>query len=95
MADACVFLMEAGIGNGLFNIGSGQDVTIHELAQTVMAVVGFDGRIVLDDSKPDGTPRKLLDVSRMEALGWQASTGLRAGITMAHADFLKSFRRQF
>jgi len=92
MADACVFLMEAGIQNGLYNIGTGKDITIRDLAQTVMAVVGFDGRIVLDTAKPDGTPRKLLDVSRMTALGWQAQTDLREGIAMAYQDFLKSFR---
>ncbi|MEM9108156.1 MAG: GDP-L-fucose synthase [Pseudomonadota bacterium] len=90
MADACVFLMETGVKGGLFNIGTGKDITIRELAMTVMDVVGFEGRIVLDASKPDGTPRKLLDVSRMQALGWQASTGLRDGIALAYEDFLKS-----
>jgi GDP-L-fucose synthase len=88
LADACVFLMEAGVGEGLFNVGTGEDVTIRELAETVMSVVGFDGKIVFDASKPDGTPRKLLNVERMRNLGWQARTPLRDGIARAYADFL-------
>ena len=88
MADACVFIMEKGIPDGMFNIGSGKDVTIRELAETVMDVVGFKGDIVFDSSKPDGTPRKLLDVGRMRALGWQARTGLRDGISYAYEDYL-------
>jgi GDP-L-fucose synthase len=82
--------MEQGIGEGLFNVGCGEDVTIRELAETVMDVVGFKGRIVYDRSKPDGTPRKLLDVSRMKALGWQARTPLREGIARAYASYLES-----
>ena len=88
MADACVFLMEKGIREGLFNIGTGEDVTIRELAETVMSVVGFKGEIMFDASKPDGTPRKLLDVDRMRKLGWQAQTSLRDGVAKAYADFL-------
>ncbi|MGF9693070.1 GDP-L-fucose synthase [Rhizobium sp. 0TCS1.26] len=89
MASACVFLMEHDeIVDGLFNVGTGTDVTIRELAQTVMDVVGFGGEIVFDASKPDGTPRKLLDVSRLQGLGWKASIGLREGIALAYADFL-------
>lgn len=88
LAAACVFLMEQGIGEGLYNVGTGEDVTIRELAEAVMSVVGFDGRIVFDASKPDGTPRKLLNVDRMRALGWQAQTSLRDGIAAAYADFL-------
>ena len=90
MADACVFLMQQGIGEGIYNVGTGQDVTIRELAETVMSVVGFQGRIVFDASKPDGTPRKLLNVERMRALGWQAQTSLRDGIARAYADFLSA-----
>jgi len=89
MADACVFLMENNINEGVFNIGSGQDVTIRELAETVMEVVGFKGKIIFDSSKPDGTPRKLLDVSRMAGLGWKAKTSLREGIDLTYQDFLK------
>ncbi|MGB2833332.1 MAG: GDP-L-fucose synthase [Methylotenera sp.] len=85
MADACVFLMENDINEGIFNVGTGTDVTIRELAETVMAVVGFKGDIVFDTSKPDGTPRKLLDVSRMKALGWQAKINLQKGVALAYA----------
>ena len=88
MADACVFLMENSISEGLFNVGTGEDVTIRELAETVMSVVGFSGEIVFDASKPDGTSRKLLNVDRMHELGWQAQTSLRDGIAKAYADFL-------
>ncbi len=85
MADACVFLMENNINDGIFNVGTGQDVTIRELAETIMEIVQFKGEIVFDSTKPDGTPRKLLDVSRLKALGWQASTGLREGIALTYA----------
>ena len=88
MAEACVFLMENNINDGLFNVGTGVDVTIKELAEIVMSVVGFDGEIVFDVSKPDGTPRKLLNVERLKKLGWQANTSLRDGIAKAYADFL-------
>ena len=72
LADACVHLMERDYDGALVNIGTGEDVTIRELAETVMSVVGFEGRIVFDSSKPNGTPRKLLDVSRLAAVGWRA-----------------------
>jgi len=88
MADACVFLMESGISDGLFNVGTGEDVTIRELAETIMSVVEFKGEIVFDAGKPDGTPRKLLNVDRMRKLGWQAQTLLRDGIAKAYSDFL-------
>ncbi len=85
LADACVHLMRSGYDGPMVNIGTGDDVSIRELAEMVMQVVGFNGRIVFDSSKPDGTPRKLLDVSRMTALGWRASTSLRAGIEQTYA----------
>ncbi|NTF33473.1 GDP-L-fucose synthase family protein [Rhizobium skierniewicense] len=89
MAGACLFVMEqATINDGLFNVGTGTDVTIRELAETVMDVICFKGEIVFDASKPDGTPRKLLDVSRLQQLGWKAKIGLREGIALAYADFL-------
>ena len=88
LADACVFLMDRGVVEGMYNVGTGEDVTIRELAETVMAVTGFAGRIVFDAGKPDGTPRKLLDVSRMDGLGWRAQTPLRDGIERAYRDFL-------
>lgn len=92
MADACVFLMEnEAIDDGLFNVGTGVDVTIRELAETVMQVVGFDGEIVFDANKPDGTPRKLLNVDRLRNLGWQAKTSLRDGIALAYQDFLAKY----
>ena len=84
LADACVHLMEQGYDGPLVNVGTGQDITIRELAQTVMQVVGFTGRIVFDADKPDGTPRKLLDVSRLSALGWRARTSLNDGIRQAY-----------
>jgi GDP-L-fucose synthase len=85
LADACVHLAERGYDGPLVNIGCGEDVTIRELAQTVMEVVGCHARIVFDRSKPDGTPRKLLDVSRLAALGWRARMPLREGIAHAYA----------
>ena len=89
MADACVFLMEQpDIKGGLFNVGTGQDATIGDVALTIMSVVGFQGTIEFDTSKPDGTPRKLLSVDRLRGLGWEAKTSLRDGISMAYADFL-------
>ncbi|TCL70401.1 GDP-L-fucose synthase [Rhizobium sp. BK251] len=91
MADACVFLMENDVTDGLFNIGKGKDVTIRELAETVMKVVGFEGEIVFDQTKPDGTPRKLMSVERMSALGWNATTSLADGIARAYADFKSRF----
>ena len=88
LADACVFLMEQGYAGSLLNIGTGQDVTIRELAETIMDVVGFTGRIVFDASKPDGTMRKVLDVSQLNAQHWQASKPLSVGI----ADTYKAYR---
>lgn len=90
LADACVFLMERGYAGALLNVGTGEDVTIRELAETVMRCVGLDAELVFDASKPDGTPRKLLDVSRMRELGWQARTDLEAGIRLAYRAFLQA-----
>ena len=90
LADACVHLMAQGYSGTLVNIGTGEDVTINELAHTVMSVVGFRGRVTFDATKPDGTPRKLLDVSRLSALGWRASTSLETGIRNAYAAFQTS-----
>ena len=87
LADACAFLMEKNVTEGIYNIGCGNDVTIRELAETVMNVTGFCGTIAFDASKPDGTPRKLLDVSRLSEMGWQANTPLRQGINLAYQDF--------
>ncbi len=91
MADACVYLMEhESITDGIFNIGTGTDVTIRELAQTVMDIVTFEGEITFDSSKPDGTPRKLLDVSSMKNIGWQAPTALREGIRLTYEAYCNS-----
>lgn len=90
MADACVFLMEhSEIVGGIFNIGTGEDITIKELTETIMQVLGFNGEIKFDSSMPDGTPRKLLNVSRMKSLGWRAQTKLKDGITKSYQDFLQ------
>ena len=88
LADACVFLMQQGYDGPLVNIGTGTDVTIRQLAETVVKVVGFQGELTFDASKPDGTPRKLMDVSRLHGLGWQARTELEDGIALAYKDFL-------
>jgi GDP-L-fucose synthase len=88
LADACVYLMAQGYNGPLVNIGTGTDVTIRELAETVLKVVGFDGALTFDTSKPDGTPRKLMDVSRLAGLGWRAKTSLEDGIKLAYQDFI-------
>jgi GDP-L-fucose synthase len=87
MADACVFLMEKGVSEGIYNVGSGTDVTIRELAELMADVVGFKAELTFDSEKPDGTPRKLLDVSKLKALGWTAKIGLREGIEMVYEDY--------
>ena len=93
LADACVFMMERDVGEGLFNIGSGQEVTIKELALIVTQEVGFQGKLVFDASKPDGTPRKVMDIGKMQALGWQAKIALRDGVRATYADFLSGRAR--
>lgn len=84
LADACVFLMEKDYHGPFVNVGWGSDISIKELAYLVKEVVGFQGEIVFDASKPDGTPRKILDVSRMSALGWNARIALRDGIASTY-----------
>ena len=88
LADACAFLLKLADPPDLVNIGTGTDVTIKELTEVVAAVVGFTGRINWDKTKPDGTPRKLMDVSRLTALGWRAGIGLRQGVEKAYASYL-------
>lgn len=90
LAEACVFLMNNYSGNETVNLGTGKELTIGELAGLVKKVVGYEGEIVFDPSKPDGTPRKLLDVSKLERLGWHYKTELEDGIRMAYDDFLHS-----
>jgi GDP-L-fucose synthase len=89
MADACVFLMEKNISNGIYNIGSGSDVSIKRLTEIIMKTIGFRGDVVFDTSKPDGTPRKWLDVSRMANLGWLSQIGLEDGIKSTYHDYVK------
>jgi GDP-L-fucose synthase len=88
LADACVYLINRYSGSEIINIGTGKEVSIRELAGTIKRVVNYDGEIVFDTAKPDGTPRKLLDVSRLTALGWQYKTELEDGIKIAYSDFL-------
>jgi GDP-L-fucose synthase len=89
LADACVFLMNNYSGNEILNIGTGQDVTIAELAVGISKVVGYEGGIHFNTSMPDGTPRKLLDVSRLEKIGWKYSTSLKDGIEKTYRDYEK------
>ena len=88
LADACIFLMNHYSGNETVNVGTGRELTIRELTRLVAEVVGYQGKILWDESKPDGTPRKLLDVSKLEKLGWKYSTELEDGIQLAYEDFL-------
>ena len=88
LADACVFLLKLANPPDLINIGTGTDVTIKELTELVAAATGFAGKIIWDATKPDGTPRKLMNVGRLTALGWQAQIGLREGIAKTYASFL-------
>ena len=103
LADACLFLMNLDQGafdslvrnetaSPIINVGSGQDQTIRELAELVAGVVGFEGVLRFDPSKPDGTPRKLLDVSRLSSLGWIQKTSLREGLEVAYKYFLEDSR---
>jgi GDP-L-fucose synthase len=92
LADACVHLMKNYSGDRLVNIGTGEDITIAEFARVVAATVGYSGEIRFDPSRPDGTPRKLLDVSRLAALGWRARTSLKDGIKLAYEAYLDEHR---
>ena len=89
LASACVFLMQHYSEEQFINVGCGSEITIRELSELVQRIVGFPGEIVWDHSKPDGTPRKLMDSSRLFALGWKPQVDLAAGIRLAYEDFLK------
>jgi len=91
LARACVFLLENYSDEQFINVGSGSEVTVRELAENVKRIVGFDGHIVWDTAKPDGTPRKLMDSSRIFALGWRPQVDMETGIRLAYDDFLKRF----
>jgi len=84
LAEACVLLMEREASGGPFNVGSGSDLTMREIAETVMRVTGLDGRLVFDPGKPDGMPRKILDVARMQALGWRPRHELEEGLRLTY-----------
>ena len=88
LADACVFVLKNYSDMGFLNVGTGEDITVAEFARLVGEVVGFKGELAFDTTRPDGTPRKLLDVSRLTALGWRARTDLRTGLVAAYRDFL-------
>jgi GDP-L-fucose synthase len=90
LASAVVHLMGSYEGEDLVNIGCGEDVSIRELAELVASVVGYPGRLTFDPSKPDGTPRKLLDVSRLKALGWSPRIGLEDGLRGTYEWFLEN-----
>jgi len=102
MAEACLHVMELDPDSyarntqpmlSHINIGTGEDLSIRDLAKIIGEVVGYHGRIAFDTTKPDGTPRKLMDVGRMKSLGWRPQVGLRDGLALAYADFLASMRR--
>jgi GDP-L-fucose synthase len=90
MADAAVHLAALDHGESVINVGCGEDITIRELAELIAETVGYGGRLVQDPSKPDGTPRKLLDVTRLDALGWRPGIGLREGLTDTYAWFVEN-----
>jgi GDP-L-fucose synthase len=93
LADACVFLLQHYSGDEFVNVGTGSDVTIADFSQLVAGVVGYKGRLEFDDTRPDGTPQKLLDVSRIARMGWRARINLREGLITAYADFLAKYDR--
>ncbi|MFJ5759274.1 GDP-L-fucose synthase family protein [Neobacillus sp. NPDC093182] len=90
LADACIYLMNNYTGNEIVNIGVGEDIAIKELAETIKEVVGFTGEIKFDTTKPDGTPRKLVDVTKLNSLGWKASMSLDEGLKKAYQWFLEN-----
>lgn len=93
LADACIFVMKHYSAAGFLNVGAGKDITIREFAELVRDIVGYRGQIVFDTRRPDGPPKKLLDSSRLAALGWQPKIPLREGLNAAYADFLSGSRR--
>ncbi len=91
LADACVFVMKCYSDLQFLNVGTGEDITIADFARLIADVVGFGGKIEFDASRPDGAPRKLLDVSHINALGWRARTPLRQGLQQMYADFVAHY----
>jgi GDP-L-fucose synthase len=89
LAEAVVFALENKFTDNLYNVGTGEDLTIRELAELIQKIVGHTGEIIWDASKPDGTPRKLMDVSKMTSAGWKAKTSLEEGIRKTYQWFLE------
>ncbi len=92
MAEAVVYALENELPEYLYNVGTGKDITIKELAETIQKVTGHQGKIIWDSSKPDGTPRKLMDVSKMKEIGWEYNTELQQGIEKTYAWFLENIK---
>ena len=90
LADACIFLMNNYSGNETVNVGTGKELSIRQLTELTAGIIGYKGEILWDTTKPDGTPRKLLDVSKLESLGWSYKTELEEGIRLAYEDFLSN-----
>ena len=93
MADACVFLLESYSGSGFYNIGTGSDVSVRELAELVQETVGYEGKIVYDTSKPDGMPQKLMDVSKLKQTGWVYKTELKEGLSKTYQWYLEHYKK--
>jgi dTDP-D-glucose 4,6-dehydratase len=93
LGDACVFVLEQYSGESPLNVGTGEDITIADLARLIAQVIGYRGELVFDMSRPDGTPRKLLNMSKLRALGWKAHTSLAIGLERSYADFLSRHGR--
>ena len=95
LAEGCLHLLKQAAPPSVVNIGYGSDITILELAKEIAEVVGFDGQITFDESKPDGTPRKLMDSSKIQSLGWRAATTLREGLRLAYEDFQRQPKEDY
>lgn len=93
LADACLFLMENYSEQEFINIGTGEEVSIKELALLIKDIVGYNGNLVFDTTKPDGTPRKLMDSSKLHNLGWKATTSLEEGISLTYEDFVNNYKK--
>jgi len=92
LAEACYYLMQNYDEEGLVNIGTGEDISIKDLALLIKNIVGYQGEINFDTSKPDGTPRKLMDVTKLHSKGWKHKVELEDGIKLAYGDFLKKYK---
>jgi GDP-L-fucose synthase len=93
LADACYFLLKNYNEQGLINIGCGTDISIKELAELITSVIGYDGQLLFDTTKPDGTPRKLMDINKLNNLGWSAKIGLKEGIIKTISEFTNCFNK--